>query len=768
MKALVLYATQLIERTHLQQQAATVTSVIEIQRQCKSVPMVITSICTTIRHTLQCEYVSLYKVESTRMRQLYPDNCTIHSFNDGILGYVAKKQHFILFNNNKEKESLGIGQLDIEEDMKVDHVQSLICVPIFSKDLKDICGIILIINTHSKFTHLEIDVIQLLGIEIGRILETSGTTLLINDAIENSVNGDVTRSMLHFYRASEINPLMIPAISHSVSSPEAKEVSRIKDHLSQLSDMESQTPPSEIKTSVTSDTEMFTVERTVSDLFMRRRSTLTRMRPITERQDSNSLVDKNRGDPLWRSASTPSKPKKLATAFERDESGYEIKEQVTDTSDVTHADELTDEISKPSNSGPVECVRRNSGNMFEQRRGSLSGTLQIAEVLLKKQSIVAYVNSTTKPLQQMVGLTFDPFTCNEEDICRLTVKIFDDLDLINGLKIPIMPFVTFIKQITGLYGDANPYHNLYHGFSVLSFTYSFIKKTTLGNMQKLDLFAILIAALSHDVDHPGNTNAFEIATNSEFARLHNDQSVLENHHCNVTFKTLYREDCNFITHFSNQDRKTFRTRVIQAILATDMSHHFALCRTLDQIDKAQFQQNMASHEKNDKFKQMVVNMLLHTADLTAPCQPLLLALKWGKKVCQEFTNQVKKESELGIESLPMMIGLEERENFLKSQNTFIKFVLRPLFKQVARLLPQLNHLYLQLLNNEQFFSDELEKINCRDKAKADMNKVRVPTPLGSSNRKINMKQRRFSTSSMHSSKTHSDVFANVINSVDSV
>eukprot|EP01083_Nonionella_stella_P121537 365208_1 len=367
MKALVLYATQLIERTHLQQQAATVTSVIEIQRQCKSVPMVITSICTTIRHTLQCEYVSLYKVESTRMRQLYPDNCTIHSFNDGILGYVAKKQHFILFNNNKEKESLGIGQLDIEEDMKVDHVQSLICVPIFSKDLKDICGIILIINTHSKFTHLEIDVIQLLGIEIGRILETSGTTLLINDAIENSVNGDVTRSMLHFYRASEINPLMIPAISHSVSSPEAKEVSRIKDHLSQLSDMESQTPPSEIKTSVTSDTEMFTVERTVSDLFMRRRSTLTRMRPITERQDSNSLVDKNRGDPLWRSASTPSKPKKLATAFERDESGYEIKEQVTDTSDVTHADELTDEISKPSNSGPVECVRRNSGNMFEQR-----------------------------------------------------------------------------------------------------------------------------------------------------------------------------------------------------------------------------------------------------------------------------------------------------------------------------------------------------------------------------------------------------------------
>jgi len=50
--------------------------------------------------------------------------------------------------------------------------------------------------------------------------------------------------------------------------------------------------------------------------------------------------------------------------------------------------------------------------------------------------------------------------------------------------------------------------------------------------------ALLISALAHDVDHPGNNNDFEINTNSELAIKYNNKSVLENHHCCVLFSLL--------------------------------------------------------------------------------------------------------------------------------------------------------------------------------------------------------------------------------------
>lgn len=49
---------------------------------------------------------------------------------------------------------------------------------------------------------------------------------------------------------------------------------------------------------------------------------------------------------------------------------------------------------------------------------------------------------------------------------------------------------------------------------------------------------MLISALTHDVDHPGNNNDFEIKTGSELALRYNNKSVLENYHCYVLFSKL--------------------------------------------------------------------------------------------------------------------------------------------------------------------------------------------------------------------------------------
>merc|ERR1712000_319859 len=49
---------------------------------------------------------------------------------------------------------------------------------------------------------------------------------------------------------------------------------------------------------------------------------------------------------------------------------------------------------------------------------------------------------------------------------------------------------------------------------------------------------MLLSAVAHDVDHPGNTNLFEINSGSELALRYNDTGVLENHHCATAFRLM--------------------------------------------------------------------------------------------------------------------------------------------------------------------------------------------------------------------------------------
>lgn len=53
-----------------------------------------------------------------------------------------------------------------------------------------------------------------------------------------------------------------------------------------------------------------------------------------------------------------------------------------------------------------------------------------------------------------------------------------------------------------------------------------------------DEIVICIAALGHDVAHPGLNNAFLVSTNQSLALVYNDNAVLENFHAYKTFKTL--------------------------------------------------------------------------------------------------------------------------------------------------------------------------------------------------------------------------------------
>lgn len=93
------------------------------------------------------------------------------------------------------------------------------------------------------------------------------------------------------------------------------------------------------------------------------------------------------------------------------------------------------------------------------------------------------------------------------------------------------------------------YHNWGHAFAVGHFCFLLLRMPAVKNaLLELERFALLVACLCHDIDHPGTTNVFQLQTvSSQFgsrnqfplqcsqkislAQLYSsEESVLEKHH----------------------------------------------------------------------------------------------------------------------------------------------------------------------------------------------------------------------------------------------
>jgi high affinity cGMP-specific 3',5'-cyclic phosphodiesterase 9 len=134
----------------------------------------------------------------------------------------------------------------------------------------------------------------------------------------------------------------------------------------------------------------------------------------------------------------------------------------------------------------------------------------------------------------------------------------------------------YIRDIGDNYHN-NPFHNLHHATYVTQFAFMLIHATGVDKwLSPQQLFGVILSALVHDVDHPGNTNTFEINSLSYLSLLYNDQSVLENHHCSTAFLLMRRPTTNLFNRLSKPLAVELRKVIVSCIMATDMSVHFEL------------------------------------------------------------------------------------------------------------------------------------------------------------------------------------------------
>jgi hypothetical protein len=193
----------------------------------------------------------------------------------------------------------------------------------------------------------------------------------------------------------------------------------------------------------------------------------------------------------------------------------------------------------------------------------------------------------------------------------------------------------------------------------------------------------MVAALCHDLDHPGRTNAYEIATGSALALLHNDRSVLENHHLAFLFTHILSDPrCNIFANCSRPTWQRARALVIGGVMSTDMAVHFDRCKDLEArqpatvvgsgdgvaadavVGSAASASGAASTAATaaaapalsrqpsiaklrspfdasiEMDRQYFIDLVVHASDLSGQVFPTTIAAAWEARISAEFEEQV--------------------------------------------------------------------------------------------------------------------------------
>ncbi|GLE10969.1 hypothetical protein PINS_up023261 [Pythium insidiosum] len=279
----------------------------------------------------------------------------------------------------------------------------------------------------------------------------------------------------------------------------------------------------------------------------------------------------------------------------------------------------------------------------------------------------------------------DTLAMSSADIIVAVGVVFRAYGFLETFRIPGEKFAAFATNVANYY-RSNPFHNFQHAFHVLLTMHVMLRCECRKYFSGVEIFSMLLAALCHDVDHPGNTNDFELKTLSPMALTHNDDAVLERHHCRVTFIILNHKSSKILQHLDDARYKRVRQLIIHCILATDMSKHFDKCKALE---------NLTRRQLTDK-RQLLMGILIHAADLAFHAMPFRAAHDWGARLLDEFQHQARSESEHGIPTDFFMHNLENRKTRLIVALNLINYVARPIWLPLTSLC---HHLRVRSTNS---------------------------------------------------------------------
>mmetsp|Transcript_73601 Transcript_73601/g.213204 ORF Transcript_73601/g.213204 Transcript_73601/m.213204 type:complete len:1559 (-) Transcript_73601:260-4936(-) len=330
-------------------------------------------------------------------------------------------------------------------------------------------------------------------------------------------------------------------------------------------------------------------------------------------------------------------------------------------------------------------VSKNRGESARRQESKASGAVPMPfnkEMSSVCNNDIVCLVEKMNPGAELLDWGFNAIGRTDAELSSLIHPVFDAFDLFNDFRINETTLSSFTTQVAQGY-FSNPFHCYAHAWTVLQACVHMVYQLgPLANdvMAKVDVLSLFVAALCHDLGHPGTNNMFQQKICSPLALLYNDESILENHHAASCFKLLCSSpDVNILSSLSKTEFRTVRRFICSSILSTDMSRH--------ERDLARLRAHLGTPltKASEEDRQLTVSSVLHAADLSNPARKPDLAEAWARLLAEEFKMQAKKEEEAGVEVSTFMLGGYKESNEIFFITTFVK----PMWDNLACALPPL-------------------------------------------------------------------------------
>ncbi|KAG8508194.1 Dual 3',5'-cyclic-AMP and -GMP phosphodiesterase 11A, partial [Galemys pyrenaicus] len=211
---------------------------------------------------------------------------------------------------------------------------------------------------------------------------------------------------------------------------------------------------------------------------------------------------------------------------------------------------------------------------------------------------------------------FDDFSLDVDAMITAALRMFMELGMVQKFKIDYETLCRWLLTVRKNYRMVL-YHNWRHAFNVCQLMFAMLTGASVGLLAgelihhcgdlglcsgppsspsskggsssfpkmmwtagfqeiltEVEILAVIVGCLCHDLDHRGTNNAFQAKSGSALAQLYGTSATLEHHHFNHAVMILQSEGHNIFANLSSKEYSDLMQLLKQSILATDLTLYF--------------------------------------------------------------------------------------------------------------------------------------------------------------------------------------------------
>uniref|UniRef100_A0A8D2ZVF9 Phosphodiesterase n=1 Tax=Scophthalmus maximus TaxID=52904 RepID=A0A8D2ZVF9_SCOMX len=282
---------------------------------------------------------------------------------------------------------------------------------------------------------------------------------------------------------------------------------------------------------------------------------------------------------------------------------------------------------------------------------------------------------------RLLDFSFSDFDLSDTETTLATIRMFVDLNLVQNFQMKYTvrtDLCQWILSVKKNYRKNVAYHNWRHAFNTSQCMFTLIKSGRLqNNLSDVEVLALMIATLSHDLDHRGVNNSYIQRSDHPLAHLY-CHSTMEHHHFDQCLMILNSPGNQILSGLSLDEYKATLKMIESAILATDLALYMKRRGEFFELTK-----NSQFVWEDENHRDLLRSMLMTACDISAITKPWPVQKRIAELVATEFFEQGDKERrELNIEPIDLM-NREKRDKIPSMQVSFIDAICTQLYETLA-------------------------------------------------------------------------------------